>query len=446
MTYHESTAERSGFLPRLTASARAARRTGGLVMIAAVVLLAFNLRPAVNALGVVLPELQEATGLSGTLAGLLTALPTLCFAIMGFGVSGITAKLGARQVVTLSLVVLTGGQLLRATGSLWALFAGSVLTLGAITFGNVLLPGLIRRYFPNSIAPMTALYTTVLMVGQSLGSALALPVEHALGGDWRLGIGMWAATAAIALVPWMAVLVRTPGRRRRNGDDAAPAAGGAVTIPSAAEEPAPARPVPAMPMWRLMRIPHAWSMAVFFGIQSLQAYVVFGWVPAVLTAAGMSQDAAGGMLAIATAVGIPISALVPAFLGAYRRHEVFVFAFIGTLAVGYVGLIVMPLTLPWLTALLIGFGLGSFPMVLTLLAWRAHTPEGTTALSGFSQSIGYLMASIGPVGFGLLHDLSGSYTASLIALIVALIPMLAAGLIAVRDWKIEDDMPAEPAA
>ncbi len=446
MTYHESTAERAGFLARLTASARAARRTGGLVMIAAVVLLAFNLRPAVNALGVVLPELQEATGLSGTLAGLLTALPTLCFAIMGFGVSGITAKLGARQVVTLSLVVLTGGQLLRATGSLWALFAGSVLTLGAITFGNVLLPGLIRRYFPNSIAPMTALYTTVLMVGQSLGSALALPVEHALGGDWRLGIGMWAATAAIALVPWMAVLVRTPGRRRRNGDDAAPAAGGAVTIPSAAEEPAPARPVPAMPMWRLMRIPHAWSMAVFFGIQSLQAYVVFGWVPAVLTAAGMSQDAAGGMLAIATAVGIPISALVPAFLGAYRRHEVFVFAFIGTLAVGYVGLIVMPLTLPWLTALLIGFGLGSFPMVLTLLAWRAHTPEGTTALSGFSQSIGYLMASIGPVGFGLLHDLSGSYTASLIALIVALIPMLAAGLIAVRDWKIEDDMPVEPAA
>ncbi len=202
----------------------------------------------------------------------------------------------------------------------------------------------------------------------------------------------------------------------------------------------------SVPMWRLLRIPHAWSMTVFFGIQSLQAYVVFGWVPAVLTSAGMSQDAAGGMLAIATAIGIPISALVPTMLGAYRRHEVFVFAFIGTLAVGYVGLIVMPLTLPWLTAVLIGFGLGSFPMVLTLLAWRAHTPEGTTALSGFSQSIGYLMASIGPVGFGLLHDLSGSYTASLIALIVTLIPMTAAGLIAVRDWKIEDDLAEDPTA
>lgn len=415
-------------------------------MIAAVVLLAFNLRPAVNALGVVLPELQEATGLSGTAAGLLTALPTMCFAVMGFAVSGISAKIGARQAVLYSLVVLTGGQLLRATGSVWALFVGSILSLGAITFGNVLLPGLIRRYFPTAIAPMTAVYTTVLMAGQALGSALALPVEHALGGTWRLGIGMWAATSAIALIPWMVAIMRTPGPRGRNHSPAArtsanPDASAEPTGDTAATAPAPA-PAPArvIAMWQLLRIPHAWSMAVFFGIQSLQAYVIFGWVPAVLTTAGMSQDAAGGMLAIATAMGIPISALVPTLLGTFRRHEMFVVAFIGSLAVGYVGLLAMPLTLPWLTAVLIGFGLGSFPMALTLLAWRAHTPEGTTALSGFSQSIGYLMASIGPVGFGLLHDLSGSYSASIIAVACTLVPMMIAGFVAVRNWKIEDDL------
>lgn len=407
-------------------------------MIAAVVLLAFNLRPAVNALGVVIPELQEATGMSGTVAGVLTALPTMCFAVMGFGVSGLASRLGARQAVFASLVVLTGGQLLRATGSLWALFAGSVLSLGAITFGNVLLPGLIRRYFPTTIAPMTALYTTVLMAGQALGSALALPVENALGGTWRLGIGMWAATSAIALIPWMAALIRTPGRRGGNGPDATRASREAPAVPT--QTPAAVASAPIIPMTRLLRIPHAWSMAVFFGIQSLQAYVIFGWVPAVLTNAGMTQDAAGGMLAIATATGIPISALVPAMLGTFRRHEVFVIAFIGSLTLGYLGLLVMPLTVPWLTAVLIGFGLGSFPMVLTLLAWRAHTPEGTTALSGFSQSIGYLIASIGPLGFGLLHDLSGNYTASIIAMLCALVPMLAAGFIAVRDWKIEDDL------
>ena len=191
---------------------------------------------------------------------------------------------------------------------------------------------------------------------------------------------------------------------------------GAPAAPRQAPAAAP-RPQ-AIPLWRLLRAPHAWAMAVFFGAQSLQAYVVFGWVPAVLTEAGMTQDRAGGMLAIATAMGIPISAVVPTMLGAFKRHEAFVVAFIGSLALGYTGLTVMPLTASWLTAVLIGAGMGSFPMALTLLALRAHTPEGTTALSGVAQSVGYLIASIGPVGFGLLHDLSGSYTVSLVALAI----------------------------
>jgi len=108
--------------------------------------------------------------------------------------------------------------------------------------------------------------------------------------------------------------------------------------------------------------------------------------------------------------------------------------------VGYIGITAIPLTATWLFAVLIGIGMGSFPMALTLLALRAHTPEGTTALSGFGQSVGYLIASIGPVGFGLLHDLSGTYTASLIALMCTLVPMLIAGLVVVRDWRIEDDL------
>lgn len=415
----------AGFAARMTATARGARRTGGLMMIAAVTLLALNLRPAVNALGVVIPELQAATGISGTVAGLLTALPTLCFAVMGFAVSGLASKMGAREAVLLSLVVLTAGQLLRATGSLWALFAGSILALAAITFGNVLLPGLIRRHFPGAIAPMTALYTTVLMIGQTLGAGITLPLEHALGGTWQLGVGMWAATAAVALVPWLAAIVRRPERRAHRH-----ATGRAPAEPNAS----------AVTVRRLARTPHAWAMAVFFGVQSLQAYVVFGWMPAVLTAAGMSQDTAGGMLAIATAMGIPISAVVPTMLGAFRRHEVFVVAFIASLAVGYIGITAIPLTATWLFAVLIGIGMGSFPMALTLLALRAHTPEGTTALSGFGQSVGYLIASIGPVGFGLLHDLSGTYTASLIALMCTLVPMLIAGLVVVRDWRIEDDL------
>lgn len=414
---------------------RAARATGGILMIAAVVLLAFNLRPAVNALGVVIPELQESTGISSTVAGILLALPTLCFALMGFAVSMLTRKMGARQIVTLSLVVLTAGQVLRAVSdNIWLLFAGSILALAAITFGNVLLPGLIRQYFPSAIGLMTAVYTTVMMMGQTAGAGLTLPIEHALGGTWQLGIGMWAATAAVALVPWVAALMRAPGKNKPGPKAQTPS--GASTV--SAQPPASR----AMSMAALARSPHAWATAIFFGMQSLQAYVVFGWMPAVLTEAGISQDAAGGLLAIATAMAIPISAVVPALLGATNRHGTIVTAFVTSLGLGYLALILVPTMATWFQMVLIGFGLGLFPMVLMLFALRARSHEGTTALSGFGQSVGYLLASAGPVGFGLLHDLSGSSTVPLIAMIITLVPMLAAGLVTVRDWKIEDDLPA----
>ena len=419
----------TGMITRLAASARRARRTGGLVMITAVVLLALNLRPAVNALGVVIPQLQESTGLGGTVAGVLLALPTLCFAVVGFAASGLAQRLGSHRAVLLALVLLTGGQVLRAVvDGIWALFAGSILALGGIAIGNVLLPGLIRRHFPSAIGPMTAVYTTSLMIGQTLGAGVTLPIENGLGGTWRLGIGMWAVTAATALVPWIAAAMRTPDRA------AAPAASAAAEATARAAAQAGRR----VTVLSLVRSRHAWAMAVFFGMQSLQAYVVFGWMPTVLADAGMSEGAASGIMAIITAMGIPVSAVVPALLGAIRRQGALVIAFISASVLGYVGLIIMPTTLTWVLGALIGFGLGAFPMALTLMALRARTHEGTTALSAFGQSVGYLLASIGPVGFGFLHDVSGGSTVPLIAMIGTLVPMLLGGLVVVRDWKIED--------
>ncbi len=466
MSIEEPSRGSVGLLTRLTASAKRARLTGGLVMIAAVVLLALNLRPAVNALGVVIPELQRSTGLGDTVAGLLLALPTLCFAVIGFTVSGLAQRIGSHRAVVLALVALTGGQLLRAmVAGTWALFAGSILALGGIAIGNVLLPGLIRLHFPSAIGPMTALYTTMLMIGQTVGAGITLPIEHGLGGTWRLGIGMWAATSAVAIVPWVAAVTRGPRDRRLGGStseyDAVRTAGpvrASDAVPPAVTGPGDAlsdgaatagqtgpgvrpQPVPRhMSVVALFRSPHAWAMAVFFGMQSLQAYVVFGWMPTVLTDAGMSQGAAGGIMAIITAMGIPVSAVVPALLGAIKRQGVLVATFIGATVLGYVGLIVMPTTLTWIHGVLIGFGLGAFPMALTLMALRARTHAGTTALSAFGQSVGYLLASIGPVGFGFLHDIPGGSTLPLIAMICTLVPMLVGGLVVVRDWKIEDDL------
>jgi CP family cyanate transporter-like MFS transporter len=445
----------------MLASAARVRGSGGLVMIAAVVLLAINLRPAVNALGVVMYEVQQSTHLSGTVSGLLLALPTLCFAVVGFAAPPIAARIGSHRAVLVALAAITGGQVLRAAAhGTWALFLGSIIALGGIAIGNVLLPGLIRLHFPSAIGPMTAVYTTVLMAGQALGAGITVPIEHGLGGSWRLGVGMWAVPAAVALMPWVAAVAQH-GRGRRDHHRHRGSHGGARPAETGASADAPsappARPADSahavstprprgpqhIPITSLARSGHAWALAVFFGAQSLQAYVMFGWAPTVLTDAGMTESGAAGILALLTAVGIPISALVPTLLSAIRRGWLLVVEFTVALALGYAGLIVMPTVVPWLLALLIGFGLGAFPMGLTLFALRARGAAGTTALSGFGQSVGYLIASIWPVGFGFLHDLSGGNTVPLIGMICTIAVLLLGGLIAVRRWVIEDELPAD---
>jgi CP family cyanate transporter-like MFS transporter len=389
---------------------------GRVLALVGILLVAVNLRPLVNALGAVIPELQVATGLSGTASGVLLALPTLCFALVGFVAPTLAGRLGTHRTVLLALVVLTGGQLLRAVvPGLPALFLGSILGLAGAAVGNVLLPGLVRLHFPQSIPAVTAGYTTLLMLGGTTGAGLTLPIEHALGGDWRTGIGMWAATAVIAIVPWVAMAIPRPptavhARNRR------------------------------LPLRMLASAPLAWAMAGFFGSQSLQAYVQFGWLPSIFTTAGLSDTAAAAQVAIIAGVGIPIAAIVPWLLGRLRRPDGLVVGFGICYTAGYVGLIVAPASVPWLFSLLLGVGGGAFPMALTLIALRTRSPQGTMALSGFTQSAGYLIASIGPVGFGFLHDVTGSWTAPLVVLIGVVVVMVACGLRVARPRTLEDEI------
>jgi MFS transporter, CP family, cyanate transporter len=395
---------------------------GPALALIGILLVAINLRPLVNALGAVIPELQAATGLSGTASGLLLALPTLCFALVGFAAPTLAGRLGTHRTVLLALLVLIGGQVLRALApGLAALFLGSVLGLAGAAVGNVLLPGLVRLHFPQSIPAVTAGYTTLLTLGGTMGAGLTLPIEHALGGDWRTGIGMWAVTAVVAIVPWIAMAIPRP-----------PTAGHARSR--------------RIPLSTLAHAPLAWAMAGFFGAQSLQAYVVFGWLPAILTSAGVSDTAAAAQVAIITGIGIPIAAIVPWLLGRMPRQGWLIIGFGICYTAGYLGLILSPASATWIFSLLIGIGGGAFPMSLTLIALRTRTAQGTIALSGFTQSAGYLIASIGPIGFGYLHDVTGGWTTPLIALILVVVVMVACGLLVVRPRTLETEIAASSAA
>lgn len=395
-------------------SAPAAGRSR-LLVVTAIIALALNLRLAVNAVGPVTSELRSDTGLSGTAAGALLALPTLSFAVLGLLAAGLAARFGTHRTVVLALLAMVVGQVVRsAVDGLPALFLGSAIALAGVAVSNVLMPGLVRLHFPQQIAVMTAIYTTTLSIGAAIASGVTLPIEHGFSAGWQLGLGVWAIPALFALLPW--VLLARDGR-----------------------PPALRAPARGVGLRRLAGTRLAWVMAGYFGTQALQAYVMFGWLPEILTSAGISDTVAALWLSLLAAIGVVIAALVPVLLARVPVVVVVVTMAASYLA-GYLGLIFDPSGATWLWVVLVGIGTGAFPVALTLVGLRARSAPGTLALSGFAQSFGYLIASVGPFLFGLVHDLTGGWTVPLYLLMALVLVHLGFGLAAARTRYIEDEL------
>ena len=190
------------------------------------------------------------------------------------------------------------------------------------------------------------------------------------------------------------------------------------------------------------RSPLGWTMAVFFATQSMQAYAVFGWLPQIFRDAGYSAQTAGLLLGLTTAVSIPVSFVLPGLVVRVASPASLILSLCACYLAGYVGLIIVPYDGALVWSLLIGLGTGLFPLALALIGLRARTSDGTAALSGLTQSVGYLLAAIGPFMMGALYDVTGGWTVSLPVLVVFLVPMAVAGVLASRPRYVEDELVA----
>lgn len=402
-----------------------------ILLIVGIVAVALNLRAAVTSLGAVLGEVTRAWGFSGLLAGLLTALPVATFAIVGSGAPALARRLGPEIAVAGAMLVAAGGLVLRVcTGSVALFLAGSGCALAGAAIGNVLMPVLVKRYFPTRIGAMTALYTTALALGMTGGAALTGPAERAFGGDWRAGLGVWAALALVAAPPWLALAgLGRSGTGRGAGAGGAAGRAGAGERTGGAGEPAPA----------LLRSRLARALTLFFGCQSLNAYVVLGWLPTILIDAGRDRGSASLSLALVSAMSVPMSIVLPALAGRRLEQRGLVALTTACYAGGYLGLLWAPGPLGWLSAALLGAGNGAFPLSVTLIGLRSRSPEVTARLSALVQSGGYLLAVAGPLLVGVLHQVSGGWRVPLLVLLGTLLVQLASGLRAASPGTVETD-------
>ncbi|MBB6626703.1 MFS transporter [Nocardioides sp. KIGAM211] len=360
-----------------------------------------------------LAEIRATLGMSPAAAGLLTSLPVLAFAVFGALAPTAAARLGVHRVTLLALVAAVVGLAGRAATSSEALFlALSMLALGGMAMANVLLPSLVKLHFPDAVGRVTAIYSTALAVGLTSSLLLTVPVSDA-GGSWRWGLGLWAVLALLSALPWIGLVAhdRTleSGERSVRWSDVA-------------------------------RTRLGWAMAAFFGLQSMQAYAVFGWFAQLWRDNGYSAGQAGALVALLAGVSIPLSLWAPAAVARRDDQARILLAVMLCYPVGYVGLMVAPHDLAILWALFVGVGAVTFPIVLVLIGLRARTPQGTAALSSFTQSTGYLLAAVGPFGVGTLYDATGGWTAPLVLLTALMVPQIAAGMYVARPAKIEDQL------
>ncbi|MFF5832520.1 CynX/NimT family MFS transporter [Streptomyces bacillaris] len=432
--------------PRLPGAVDAAPAPWLLRLIAVgLVLAALNLRPAITSLGALLEEVREGLRMSGSVAGVLTSVPPLCFALFGVMAPRLARRFGAGTVVCAGMAAIAAGLVIRPyVGSTAGFLAASALALMGIAVSNILMPVIVKRWFPDRVGTMTGLYSMALALGTALAAAVTVPLTGALGGNWQSGLAVWAVLAALAVLPWI-VLVRdrtpAPGQpaavRPGRGSGAA-SASGAASGSASASGAADARSSEA-PALRITRSRTAWGLACFFGLQATAAYITMGWMPQIFRDAGVPAGTAGVLLAVTMAMGVPLAFVIPRVAGRLRQQGPIVVVLGLCGLIGYTGLYLAPAAGAWAWALLLGVANCAFPLALTMIGMRSRTGAGVVRLSAFAQSTGYLLSIPGPLLVGVLYQHSGGWGLPIALMAGLMIPQMVAGVLAGRDRTIEDE-------
>lgn len=395
-------------LKEATTLSQPTSRSQPILLIAAIILMAANLRPTITGVGPLISAIRAGTGLENSIAGLLTTLPLLAFGVISPLAPRWARKLGIERTLYLGLIVLFIGTLVRSEGSIAWLLIGMFLVGAGAAIANVLLPSLVKRDFPTQIGLMTGLYTTIMNVFAGLASGISIPLSRQMGLGWRGSLASWMIITVIALIVWV------PQLRHRHIPDSRPQGG----------------------LWR-SRI--AWYITLFMGLQSFLFYVNVAWLPSLLHDRGLSLATAGWLVSLMQIVSLPATFIVPILAGRRAEQRGYVVAVSAFFLVGYLGLLLTSgalLSIFWV--ILIGFGAGSsISLALAFFSLRTHHHEVSAQISGMAQSIGYLLASVGPFSIGLLYSASNSWIGPLIILVVVTIVMAFFGLGAARNVYIE---------
>ncbi|WP_226924665.1 MFS transporter [Georgenia satyanarayanai] len=383
----------------------------------AIVLTALNLRTAVTGFTPLLDTIGADLDFGPSLYGVFGTIVTACFAVFGLAAAPVARALGLERTLAVAVAFTTGGIVLRALApSTGVLVASTVLAFVGVGASNVLVIPLVKKYFSAHLKAVSSMYIALLQVGQFVAPLAAVPV--ALVAGWRWAIAMWASTTAVAVVLWVVLAARA--------GTAAPVEAGPQRLGGA---------------WRT---PLLWSLVLMMGITSLNVHAIFTWLPAILIDAGADPESGGALVALFSVIGLPAAFVVPPLAIRLRNPFGIVVVCVAAMVAGYAGLLVSPDAGAVVWVVLLGLGVSTFPLCLTLVNARTRTTAGSTVLSGAMQGVGYAIACIGPFGVGALYAGSGSWTRAFVVLFASLAVLLVSGFVACRPTLLEDQVRPAP--
>ena len=387
-----------------------------------VIAVAASMRAAVSTVSPILSIIEGDVSFSPVAVGILGMLAPISFALFGLATPWVSRRIGLEWSLVMASGLLGIGQVIRAlAGDTNGFLGWSVVALAGIGASNVLLPPIIKKYFPDQIQFMSAMYVTIVGAFTMFPPLVAASLAEIT--NWRFSIASWSAIAFIAIVPWVALIIR-----RRSVD----------------------KPVDVPHNHKITRLvwasPLSWAITAGFAVAAFNAYTMLGWLPVMLQErVGMTPSQTGATLAFYALLGLPASLFGPFLVSRMKNVSTLFYLSGGTLLSGYLGLLFMPGTATILWVGLAGLGPMLFPVCLVLINLRTRTQAGAVALSGMAQGIGYALGAIGPLAAGIFHASTPSWTPMMLMLISSALVPIVAGVVMRKNVMVDGSAVGSPA-
>ncbi|MDH9159909.1 CynX/NimT family MFS transporter [Staphylococcus succinus] len=388
-------------------------------VVLAIIFIASTLRAPLTSVGPVVDEIKQVMDINNSIAGILTTIPLIIFAIVSPLVSKVTSRLTMSRTILYSTILLIIALYLRVAGDFNVFLIGTILLGVAIAFGNVMLPSYVKWYFPMQIGLATGIYSGTMNFTAGLGGGLSFPLSEITPIGFRLSLAFWIILAVIAIILWLP--------KARKGTEM---------------EKATATQYQAKKTKKvsIVKSKLAWMVALTMGFQSMIFYTVVAWVPSILVDRGLDPSTAGYLLMLNQFSQVPMTFTFPIIASKLKDQRILIVIITILFLLGFSLFFTQSLVLLVVGIIIAGLAMGAcFSLCMTFFSIRARTSEGSIALSGFGQSVGYLIAAIGPFLIGYLHDATGNWVSGIIALIIMSILFFIFGYPASKQNVIEDN-------